>query len=178
MKRLSKIVLFVTVALLVTTSIALAGFLNFRAHLSGSEEVPTNESLAQGQAIFKVVTDGTEIQEIHYKLIVANIENVVAAHIHIAAPGVNGPVVVWLFPGTSPGGGPPGQGRVDGPIAEGTFTQANLIPGNTGIDTLAKLVAAIESGNAYVNVHTNDGDPSTSNNPGDLPGGEVRGHIH
>jgi hypothetical protein len=37
---------------------------NFVAHLSGSEEVPTNASLGQGQAFFQLSPDGSEL---HYQ---------------------------------------------------------------------------------------------------------------
>jgi hypothetical protein len=37
------------------------------------------------------------------------------------------------------------------------------------------VVAAVESGNAYVNVHTNDGVEPPNTGPGDFPGGEIRG---
>jgi hypothetical protein len=179
MKRLSTTLIFVTVALLVTTGIAAAAVLNLRTHLSGSEEVPSNDSLAQGQAIFTAIYTGDEVHEIRYKLIVANIENVVAAHIHKGGPGVNDTVVVWLFPSITPGGGPAGQGRVDGVIAEGTITEANLInQGATQINTLNELIAAIQGGGAYVNVHTNDGIAPANTGPGDFPGGEIRGPIH
>jgi CHRD domain len=67
---------------------------NFVAHLSGDEEVLPRDTLAQGQAIFHLSKDGTSLA---YMLIVANIENVVQAHIHVGAPGVNGPVVAFLF---------------------------------------------------------------------------------
>jgi hypothetical protein len=85
---------------------------------------------AQGQAIFQLSPDGTELS---YKLIVANIENVFQAHIHIGPAGVNGPIAVWLYPSTTPGAGPLGQGRIQGPIAKGTITSADLInQGTTG----------------------------------------------
>src|SRR5437879_5666401 len=93
---------------------------NFVAHLSGDQEVPPRDTQAQGQAIFQLSDDGTEL---HYKLIVANIENVVAAHIHLGAIGQNGPVVAFLF-----GPAPPGGGRTDGVLAEGTITAADVIP--------------------------------------------------
>jgi hypothetical protein len=60
---------------------------NFVAHLSGDEEVPVRETLAQGQAVFHLSKDGSTLS---YKLIVANIENVVAAHIHLGAFGATG----------------------------------------------------------------------------------------
>jgi hypothetical protein len=42
---------------------------------------------------------------------------------------------------------------------------------------MADLIAAIEAGNAYVNVHTNDGVGATNTGPGDFPGGEIRGQL-
>lgn len=147
---------------LTATSLAGAGDnRSFGAHLVGDEEVPSNESRAQGQALFKVSQDGTEIS---YKLIVSNIENVVAAHIHEALPGVNGPVVVPLFGPAAPGGG-----RTDGVLAEGTITGAPVFIGG--------LIERMEAGLMYVNVHTNDGIAPVNTGPGDFPGGEIRGQI-
>jgi len=180
MKRIPPILILVTVALLITSGIAAAALSNFRAHLSGANEVPppgvVNLSLAQGQAIFNFNADESEI---HYQLLVANIENVFQAHIHRGEPSVNGPVAVWLYPSTTPGAGPTGQGRVDGVLVEGTITEANLVnQAATGITTLQELMTAMESGTAYVNVHTNDGIAPTNTGPGDYPGGEIRGPIH
>ena len=67
-------------------------------HLKGEHEVPARETNAQGQAIMKVSADG---QSISFKLIASNIENVIAAHIHVGAADSTGPVVVFLF-GTVP----------------------------------------------------------------------------
>ena len=53
------------------------------------------DSNAQGQAIFHIADDGLSFD---YKLIASNIENIVQAHIHCGPSGVNGPIVVWLFP--------------------------------------------------------------------------------
>jgi hypothetical protein len=141
---------------------------NFFAHLSGDEEVPSRETRAVGQAVFHLNEDGTELA---YTLIVANIENVVAAHIHVAAVGVNGPVVAFLA-GPFPAGG----GRFDGVLAQGTITAANLDGPLTG-HPLSDLVDAMKAGNTYVDVHTNDGVPPTNTGPGDFPGGEIRGQI-
>ena len=59
---------------------------NLRTHLTGAEEVPANSSKAQGQAIFEVNADGT----LSYKLIVANIDDVTQAHIHLSPAGTSG----------------------------------------------------------------------------------------
>jgi len=104
-------------------------------------------------------------------LIVANINNVVAAHIHSGAAGVNGPVVAFLA-----GPFPAGSGRTDGVLAEGTITAANLVGPFAG-HPLSHLVEAMRAGNTYVNVHTNDGVAPTNTGPGDFPGGEIRGQI-
>ena len=141
---------------------------NYAVHLDGATEVPANASLATGQAIFKLSPDGTSLD---YKLIVANLDNPVAAHIHVGPPGVNGPVVAFLFGPAAPAGG-----TANGVIAEGTITAANLVGPLTG-QPFSALVEALNSGNAYVNVHTNDGVPPTNTGPGDFPGGEIRGNF-
>lgn len=133
---------------------------NFVAHLSGAEEVPPVATQAQGQAIFQVTSDGAALQ---FKLIVANIENVTQAHIHLAPFGQNGAVVAWLYPSA-----PPPQlipGRSDGVLSAGVITAANLVGPLAG-QTLEDLLAAMTSGNTYVNVHTLQ-----------FPAGEVRGQV-
>lgn len=142
--------------------------LNYRAHLSGDNEVPPRETRAQGQAIVQLSRDKTQLD---YRLIASNIENVVASHIHIGPAGVNGPVVAFLF-----GAVAPGAGRTDGVLATGTITGADLVGPLAG-QPLSALIDAIEAGNTYVNVHTNDGVPPTNTGPGDFPGGEIRGQL-
>ncbi len=163
--------LLVVVLLLALTGVASADpgeSKNFVAPLSGANEVPARETLARGNAVLHLSEDGTQLS---FKLIVANIENVVASHIHCGAPGVNGPVGVTLFSGAAPGGG-----RVDGILSEGTRSAPDA--GNAcGWMTLADVAAAMRSGNAYVNVHTNDGVAPTNTGPGDFPGGEIRGQV-
>jgi len=151
---------------LATLSLMIAGDVeagekkNFAAHLKGSNEVSNPvDTQAQGQAIFKLKADGTEL---HYKLITANINDVLMAHIHLGASDENGPVVVWLYPS-----GPPPQeipGRFDGVLAEGVITDASIV--SPLLTSLEDLVDVIRAGGAYVNVHT------IAN-----PGGEIRGQI-
>jgi hypothetical protein len=102
---------------------------------------------------------------------VANINNVIASHIHVAPAGVNGPVVVFLFEPAAPGGG-----RSDGVIAEGTITAADFVGPLAG-HPFSDLIDAMATGNAYVNVHTNDGVDPPNTGAGDFPGGEIRGQI-
>jgi CHRD domain len=129
---------------------------HFIAILSGDDEVPANASRARGIAIFSLSDDGSTL---NYKLIVANLNNPVAAHIHTGVEGVNGPVVQGLFSGT------PGSGGFSGILAEGSFAAT------------AELLEAMENGGTYVNVHTNDGVAPPNTGPGDLPGGEIRGQV-
>ncbi|HEU4830250.1 MAG TPA: CHRD domain-containing protein [Gemmatimonadales bacterium] len=132
---------------------------HFIAVQSGDEEVPPVETRGHGTATFTLSTDGTTLS---YRLITAGVEGITQSHIHLGAPGANGPVVVFLF-GLVPAGV-----SSNGVLAEGTITQSNLIPRpDIGFGaTMAELVAAMRSGGAYVNVHTLD-----------FPGGEVRGQV-
>lgn len=133
---------------------------NFRTHLSGDNEVPAVDTQAQGQATFKLSADG---ESLDYKLIVANIDNVLMAHIHLAPAGQNGNIVVWLYPD-----GPPPQlieGRTQGVLAEGTITADDLTGPLAGA-TMDDLLDEIRAGNTYVNVHTSE-----------FGAGEVRGQI-
>ncbi len=154
---------------------------NHRTHLTGEEEVPVRETQAQGQAIFQVSRDGLYVD---YKVIASNIENVIMAHIHCGAAGVNGPIVVWLYPSaTAAGPVASGAGRHNGVLKDGTFDNSHVraVPNSAacpgGVSTLEQVLAKIRSGDAYVNVHTNDGVGAPNTGPGDFPGGELRGQI-
>lgn len=124
---------------------------SFKAHLSGYQEVPAVDTDATGQTIFKLSKDRSTLS---YKLIVANIENVAAAHIHIGARGSNGGVVVTLYSGLV-------EGRISGVLAEGSITDADII----GL-SLEELYNIMLAEGAYVNVHTSQN-----------RGGEIRGQI-
>lgn len=152
----------ITVPVQVQTAMHAGDAHHHGTHLTGDAERPVpNDSQGQGQAIFQVSDDGSEIQ---YKLIVANIENVTQAHIHCCAntEGTAG-IVVWLYPSA-----PPAQlipGRFQGALAEGAITQASLV-GSLAGQSLNVLLDSIASGLAYVNVHTSQFQP-----------GEIRGQI-
>jgi CHRD domain-containing protein len=133
---------------------------NLRTHLSGNEEVPARDTDAQGQAIFQVSEDGTAIG---YKLIVANIENVTQAHIHLAPSGTNGGIVAWLYPAAPPSKLIPG--RTEGILGEGEITASSLVGSLSG-QPLSALLDAMTNGGAYVNVHTSQ-----------FPPGEIRGQV-
>ncbi|WP_205461763.1 CHRD domain-containing protein [Mangrovibacterium lignilyticum] len=134
--------------------------MNFTAHLSGDEEVPANESMAVGEAVFQLSKDGMELS---YKLIVAKLDNIRMSHIHLAPAGANGGVVVWLYPSAPPAVTIPGTSN--GILAMGVITADNLTGALAG-QPLWSLVEELQMGGAYVNVHTDQ-----------YPGGEIRGQI-
>lgn len=160
---------FLLIAVVVIALIAIAGTAaaaggrNFRAHLASENEVAAVpvESLAQGQATFQLSADETTLD---YSIIAANIENITMAHIHRGAPGSNGPIVVWLYPEAPPPSLIPGA--FDGVLATGSITAADLVGPLAGM-TLDDLLDLLESGNAYVNIHTSQ-----------YPSGEIRGPVH
>ena len=134
----------------------------FKAHLSGDEEVPTPvDTNAQGQANFKLSKDGSELS---YKLNVANIKDVIGAHVHQAPAGQNGGIVVYLF--GAPFVPDADAVTVNGTLAEGTITDAEVVGTDLNAKTLAELLDVMRAGNTYVNVHT------LANRPG-----EIRGQI-
>jgi hypothetical protein len=158
---------------------------NFGTHLTGDEEVftPANpgdptpaDSRAQGQAIFRVSSDGATAD---FRLIASNIENAVMAHIHCGRAGANGPVAMWLFPVIGPTGAPltGPTGRHNGVLNEGTFSFGTVMCPASVVGADMPLLDAIRAGLAYVNVHTNDGVSPNNTGPGDFPGGELRGQL-
>lgn len=170
MRKVRISLLVVMAALLVFTNLVSANAsapTAFMALLSGANEVPARQTSARGAAGFLVKEGGSEV---FYKLAVLDIKNVTASHIHCAAAGVNGPVGVTLYRGSA------GSGKLNGVIASGTLTAPDA--GNAcGWVTMQDVVSALASGNAYVNVHTNDGVDPTNTGPGDFPGGEIRGQV-
>jgi hypothetical protein len=166
MRRTIVLVGMLALGLLAQAPAAVAGD-NFVATLSGDQEVPPRDTQARGVATFKLREDGTALA---FKVNVANLDNAFAAHIHCGAIGVNGPVGVTLFMGA------PAGGAVNGTLVQGTITAPDA--GNLcGWADLAAVVAAMGSGDTYVNVHTNDGVAPPNTGPGDFPGGEIRGQV-
>ena len=90
---------------------------NFNAHLIADAHEDPNTN-AQGQANFRLRNYG-----LAFELIVANIEDVRMAHIHLNE--VLGPVSVWLHDFDT---GVPSlvEGRVNGVLSEGVITDAEV----------------------------------------------------
>ncbi|HEX5164623.1 MAG TPA: CHRD domain-containing protein [Thermomicrobiales bacterium] len=110
----------------------------FVANLSG-----VNASITgTGVTYFFVRGDGSGID---FQLLVTDLVDVTAAHLHSNDGGINPPIIASLF--TASGGT---SVTPDGLLAEGTI-EADDLPADM---TLAELTSAIEAGNIYVDVHT------------------------
>jgi len=135
---------------------ALEGKEVFIANLNTSEEVPARPTGANGTAQF--IVEGNQIT---YAIEVDDITSITFSHIHTAAPGVNGPVRLFLYPPRA-GGAAPLVTVTDKTILVEATVDSSLVNGITYED----LLNAMRSGNAYVNVHSVQ-----------FPGGEMRGTI-
>ncbi len=133
---------------------------SYRTQLNGSTEVPANLSTSLGRAGVRLAVNADfatfELQLLN------ELANTTQAHIHMAAPGVNGPIVVWFYPSGPPAAPPQTFDRVT--LAEGRFGPENLVGPLSG--NWDGFVAALRAGNLYVNVHSSA-----------FPPGEIRGQL-
>lgn len=126
-----------------------------QTQLSGANEVPqpTGDPNGKGRA-FVFGVDG-DPNTLCYMIITSKIAPAVAAHIHMAPAGTNGPIVVNFAPPT------------DGDSAD-CVTQGEILPGGApafpGSVTVADILG--NPSGFYVNVHT-----------GEWPAGAVRGQL-
>lgn len=129
---------------------------NYGTKLSGANEVPAAITDATGVAKFQFSKDG---ESASFQVNVDDIEDVRFAHIHLAKAGSNGGVVFTLRMDKV-------EGPVSGVYAKGEIMAEKLTGQLYGGD-LEILREAFRTGNAYVNVHSDN-----------FPGGELRGQIH
>jgi hypothetical protein len=127
------------------------------ATLLGVNETPPNGSPAMGfiEVDFNAPLNQLHIHETFSGLVAPD----AAGHIHVGPEGVAGPIVLPFSPAS---GFPVG-------VTAGTYDAflgpADLTPAG-GVNTFDDLIAQIEAGNTYANVH------STM-----FPGGEIRGQL-
>lgn len=158
-------------ALLLAAIPAGAEDVKFGAKLAGAAHLPEPiDTRAKGELELVVSADGKRIS---YELTVADIRNPAAADLHLGRENANGPLVAKLFPTN---GAAPKQGEFNGVLVQGTLDAADLVGPLNGA-TIEDLVLEIRDGNAYVNVHTNDGEDPPDSGPGDYRLGEIRGQI-
>jgi len=158
-----------SLVLLASTPYAFAQSGPLRAELIGYEEVPSVATRADGVFEARVGHDG---QSVDYTLAFAGLQGTVTqSHIHFAQKSVNGSIIVWLC-GSATNPGPAGTPACpQSGTVSGTFTSSNVLASSIATQQLAagdlaSFIEAMQSGIAYVNVHT-----SLS------PGGEIRGQV-
>ena len=119
----------------------------FKATLSGDEEVPPVATDTTGRALLKLNQAETEIG---FQLHVNDGVGIQQAHIHCAAVGANGPVVVFLAGFNQAGY------DVDGKwVSNATIIDASIVDTTCGA-TVSALAESMRNGRAYANVHSVD----------------------
>lgn len=133
--------------------------------LSPELEVPPVTSDATGTAFFHFDPELPEAG-IGFELQLTTITTpLLQAHIHQGGPGVNGDIiaVIFEFCDLAPDGcdGDPGEVEITG-------DDLNIAGAATafGGNSFADVIAAMQAGDAYINIHTEG-----------FPGGELRGNI-
>ena len=132
------------IAVVLTSLASTTVFANheFATNMTGQQEVPPVDTQALGKTL--LVQDLPLNQTIHYFVNVTGIEGVTQGHIHRAAEGENGPIVITLFNFEFP------QSVV---LENGTFEASNLEGPMQG-KTIPDLIASMKNGSTYVNIHT------------------------
>ena len=128
----------------------------FIAFLSEDQEVPSlssDFSTAKGSAWFRAI-DG----KVSYQVNVSGLDRVNMVHIHGGKKGENGEPIAMLRIKQY-------VGRINGTLANGNITSSDLIGSLTG-KTVSDLISKMQSGDTYVNVHTETN-----------PFGMIRGQI-
>ena len=133
-QKLSQALLITTFALLSSASVLAAE--DVKVKLSGKEEVPAVETEASGTAKITVADDHSVTGSIETKKIDGT-----AAHIHVGAPGENGPPIVIFVKGE--------EGKWNAPA---------------GAKFNAEQYNAFKEGKLYINVH------SAAHKPGEIRG--------
>jgi hypothetical protein len=141
------------------------GFL--RAELISFNQVPSVIAKGHGRFEAELNADGT----ITFALSYVNISSpVLQAHIHFGASKTNGGVMVFLCGGDKQAC--PASGTVTGTITAADVSTLpadnadSVIPQGIQAADIAAMLAAIRSGNSYINVHSST-----------FPKGEIRGQV-
>jgi len=140
-----------------TSTPAITEELTFRSFLSGRNEVPAVQTRAFGVLRANLVDNGETINLVAAAL---RLRNVTMAHLHLGAEGENGPVVVDLLAN--------GDLRDRNGVIK--LLRANItrdaLTGPLAGQPLDVLSEAIQEGNVYINLHTEQN-----------PAGEIRGQL-
>jgi hypothetical protein len=115
----------------------------FQADLTAASEAASVDSIAVGRAVMALMGNTA-----YLRVMVSDIDNVSASHIHEGAPGAVGGIVVPLFDRS-------GGGQLDA-----------LHPVTASFTLDAQQIDKLKAGLYYVNVHSNE-----------FPAGEIRGQL-
>ncbi len=137
---------------------AIAAVLRFRTVVSPSEEVPPVDINSIGVANLVLVRGGTELL---FQVALRGVENITAAHLHLAPAGINGPVVAPLLAldASSEQLASSNNGFI------GKLVTGDLLGPLEG-RPLDALISEILAGNVYVNIHSEQ-----------FPAGQLRGQV-
>ncbi len=120
------------------------------AVLTGEEAIPPQFTPATGRVLFWFSDNG---EELRYRLLVYDIDNVLMAHLKLGVPGRAGPVLVWLFPEVPPPTPLRYPGRFSGVLAEDTIGPERLVGPLQG-QPLSALREEMFKGRTFVQVDT------------------------
>lgn len=144
---------------------ASAAVLRYEAMLDGAQQVPspvmtdaTGSASLEIDDVAETLTFSMSIDGIDFADLIDVGPGAGPVHLHNAAAGSNGPVVV---PFTFPAGGY--TGTMDGFALDRAMVSFDAITGGADFDT---FINELNAGNYYINVHT-----------ADWTGGEVRGQL-
>ena len=126
------------------------------APLLGTEERPTQVATQATGALTVTFKDANTV---NLQVKTQNLAGVTGAEVHVGALGTSGPVIFPLYTASGSSSFP---SNLNQNLTAGNFTPQS----SAGINTFADAVNAINAGNAYVNI-------STQQNPA----GELRGQI-
>jgi hypothetical protein len=141
-----------------TFSLAVTQRQNFIAQLKSEMVVPPVTSNATGVAYFQL---DMEDNKIDYSLIVIDLDNAKAAHIHIGKEGEkNGTVIVTLYKPFKP---PRHLGRI---LSVDDKITSDILEGPLDGKQLSALVNFMNNRTTYVDIHSQE-----------YPNGELRGQI-
>ena len=142
--------------------LANADLREFKARLSGEQQVPEEVSTGRGSAevrfnpAFRYLLVEVTIRDL--------VGNVTAAHFHCARAGENGPVVFGLV---APGPLALDGNNIKGRLTNADYTGADCVgPVGRTINNIASLAFAMREGLIYLNIHTDA-----------IGSGEVRGQL-
>ena len=154
------LIMSITLIVLTMNDVSAAKY-PYKVELSGQNEVPPVQTSATGLAEFTTAENDTMKYRINATG-VSEASGITSAHIYSGAEGQTGQVLVdlWNTPESKD------KDTAYGVIFRGNITES-LLKGTLQGKTLSDLMGIMDSGDAYVNIHTSS-----------HPDGEIRGQLN